>query len=1355
MAYIFDTFVNFMSGLGVAGRDKMTGFRYAKPIWTREQLEASFQSDWIARKAIAIPAMDSVREWRSWQAEQPQIEALEATEKRLQVQQKLQEALIKSRLYGGACILIGVDGDMASELDPEKIGKDGLKFLHVFAPHQLVVQEMIRDIDNPYYGQPMFYTLHDSKGSIGSVNIHPSRMVRLIGLDPPDQLQNYGWGDPMLQVIHDAVSSCGTVMQSMATMIAEAKIDVIKIPGLTEIFSTSDGTNRMIKRFTEANVAKSVINAVLVDGEEDWQRIQVQFRGMPEVMQMYLNIAAGAADIPVTRFLGQSPGGLNATGDSDLQNYYNRISSDQELRLSPALEKLDKVIQRSSLGKSDPNVFYEWNSLWEMSDTEKASIALSKAQATSLDVNSGLIPFDALAKGKANQLIEDGTYPGLESAMEESAIDEDMIAEHTLTKHEQALLPPPSGMGGQVDEEEPVEAEDSMLMIALRTLLDEWTEELHPRGQPDNPGKFGPGGGHASPKAKAAKAGAAARIKQALGFSNKPMGSGYSESAKLKNGVIHTDNVYDAVLALSQDRAVELKQPKQVSTLIKALGEVTKNMVEEGEKAPNFDLRKVTVKGTNLFCADSKGIPRVKMPQMDDDQTKKFVKLLSKQGYKVEKDTEKSEHLRATQAQLDAAKVNKFYKRIREDKNFKGDDKRLVVSKDDYVLDGHHHWAAQIAADAQDNKLGNHHTKVYRVDIPIIPLYELAMKFTGGKGAKGQGDSITWGGVTYLWLDALGTWTEALHPRGQPKNAGQFGPGGGSAKGKKGRSAHEAARARALAKAAVHLTKAGKAEGRERQVRPKSFLTKMSNLVVAGRTNEAEAMMSEATARRQARMTAAESARREKYKVGKKPAVKGDFDKAKIRIGSGSDEATFIKGWNDKIGIDPETFKHDFLGGVNATMSVSKEGSKFVVNGSILGSGSTSVGTYTRNIDPDRKYAYSAFFQLNKGAQHGDIGKKVLAGNIETYEKLGIETVGVTANIDVGGYAWAKYGYVPTPSAWEALRSDLTRKINRASGKTASSVRGGRGDNMQEAEEWSWLSSDTQDEVRDRWMSDSRDEFLNSEIDNWRDSGQALEQAKRDVVDTFDDDTNTPEWVDEAITEAREARKEDGGQDYPFTNNQLYLALKAQEYSSRYDDGRDDIEFEFKDSELKEPKGYDWRQQTLPGIEPVQPHEMLTDEMRTEITDHVSKAANDRAESNASDVEPPSYLGDQVEEYQQEYWDSMDDRQMLEHAERYDLNYYEAPPPDEDDEDYVAPEPEPAPQHEMKMGQTEDEKLLEILASSNPKSIWKFADQGGKAKKLLLGSGWQGRLNLKDPEAYARFKAYVGRAKEKPSGVQA
>ena len=471
----FDTFSNFLSGLGVPGRDKMTAHRYTKVIWGRDQLEASFQTDWIARKAIVIPAEDSTREWRAWQAEQDQIEKLEETEARLGVQLKLQTALVKARLYGGCCILIGVDGDMSKELDTKTIKKDGLKFIHLLAPHQLQIQELDRDITSPYYGQPLFYELTDDTGKHDIIKIHPSRMVRLTGVEPPDPIAQQGWGDPVLQVINDAVAGAGTVAQSIATLIAEAKFDVVKIPGLTEIFSTTNGTNRLIKRFSEANVAKSVINAVVLDAEEEWERIGVDFDGMPEILQMYLQIAAGAADIPATRFLGRSPAGLNATGDSDLQNYYDRIASDQELRLTPALEKLDQAIIMSALGHTDDDVWYEWRSLWQMTDAEKAEINHKKATTAKIDADTGLVPFEALVQGRCNQLIEDAVYPGLEAAIE------DAIAAEELMPEEERFAPANENIEAGMEQEQ-IEGRGAGLGDRAVPFGDKgWDESLHPR----------------------------------------------------------------------------------------------------------------------------------------------------------------------------------------------------------------------------------------------------------------------------------------------------------------------------------------------------------------------------------------------------------------------------------------------------------------------------------------------------------------------------------------------------------------------------------------------------------------------------------------------------------------------------------------------------------------------------------------------------------------------------------------------------------------------------------------------------------------------------------------------------------
>ena len=66
-------------------------------------------------------------------------------------------------------------------------------------------------------------------------------MIKLIGMDTADQMLNDIWGDSVLQAVNDAVKMCGLVTGSLATLVAELKVDVIKIPELKSILSTAAG----------------------------------------------------------------------------------------------------------------------------------------------------------------------------------------------------------------------------------------------------------------------------------------------------------------------------------------------------------------------------------------------------------------------------------------------------------------------------------------------------------------------------------------------------------------------------------------------------------------------------------------------------------------------------------------------------------------------------------------------------------------------------------------------------------------------------------------------------------------------------------------------------------------------------------------------------------------------------------------------------------------------------------------------------------------------------------------------------------------------------------------------------------
>lgn len=260
----------------------------------------------------------------------------------------------------------------------------------------------------------------------GMVRLHPSRVMELWGNELPDWRlapMGGGWGDSALQTVDEALRDWGITVGSIANMANDAKTDVISIKDLTQRITTQEYRQRLLDRFSLANVSKSTINALLLDSEEEWRRIQTSFSGMAEVLREYMVVISGASNIPISRLFGQSAGrGLGAGssgGEQDLHNYYDWVAAWQQDVVTPVMEWLDQALIRSTLGSAKKGVSYEWAPLWQMSDAEKATVALNKAQAFQIDVQLGLINENVLRRARINQLVEDGTYPGLQDAVEE------------------------------------------------------------------------------------------------------------------------------------------------------------------------------------------------------------------------------------------------------------------------------------------------------------------------------------------------------------------------------------------------------------------------------------------------------------------------------------------------------------------------------------------------------------------------------------------------------------------------------------------------------------------------------------------------------------------------------------------------------------------------------------------------------------------------------------------------------------------------------------------------------------------------------------------------------------------------
>lgn len=435
-----DGMANVAAGLGAVNqKTQHTYMSHSDPA----MLESSYRgSSWFG-KIVDIPAEDSVKKWRQWNAKADEIEKIEATEKRLQLKTKVRDALILKRLHGGSVLLpTGLPGRPEKELRVESIRQDSLKGLTMLSRYQIQTEGLVQDIESPYFGGPEFYVINNATGT---VRIHPSRVIRFSGRRFTHQnITDDGWGDSIWLRMADAIQNSETGGAALTQLLVEAKIDIISMPDLVANMATDADEARLMRRMTIATQLKSVANTLILDKDDEFTQKVINFGSIPDAVMTLLQIMCGVADIPMTRLIGTQAKGLGNGGDIDLVNYYANVNARQELDLEPALTPLDRMLIMDAVGAIDPSTWYSWRSLTEMTDKEKSEVEERYAKTAETLVNTGLFPADALQAAVHGRMIDSGAWPSFEQAIEKSKMEAKELIEgergYEPSEAEQAAL---------------------------------------------------------------------------------------------------------------------------------------------------------------------------------------------------------------------------------------------------------------------------------------------------------------------------------------------------------------------------------------------------------------------------------------------------------------------------------------------------------------------------------------------------------------------------------------------------------------------------------------------------------------------------------------------------------------------------------------------------------------------------------------------------------------------------------------------------------------------------------------------------------------------------------------------------
>jgi len=426
-----------ITNMGNPNRDKAASTVYTNTALGDTELENGYRFGWIIRKIVDLPVNDCLRKWRDWTGESTLVAKIKSEEKRLKVQLNVIKAQKQARLWGGAAIFINTgDENVEKPLDIEKIKAGGIESLTVFNRKELTADKLENDPFSPNFGKPEFFNMTAQGGMKSDVKIHHSRLVIFVGSEHPNPWMqtgvNFGWGDSVVQTVSQAAKHADSTSAGIAALVFEANVDVFAVPDFMASMGDKDYEKKIIDRFILAAKGKGISGTLVHDAEEVYDRKAIDFNNLPDVLQKFLLIVSAAANIPLTRFLGEQSKGLGDKGEGDMRNYYDDIATKQTLEIQPSMLNLDECLIRSSLGDRPEEIEYEWTPLQQMSEIQIAEAGNKTADTVKKLLETNLYDPEALESAATAQLVQLKAFPALDTLVAEHARDFDADREFEL-----------------------------------------------------------------------------------------------------------------------------------------------------------------------------------------------------------------------------------------------------------------------------------------------------------------------------------------------------------------------------------------------------------------------------------------------------------------------------------------------------------------------------------------------------------------------------------------------------------------------------------------------------------------------------------------------------------------------------------------------------------------------------------------------------------------------------------------------------------------------------------------------------------------------------------------------------------
>ncbi len=297
-------------------------------------------------------------------------------------------------------------GDSRDETSKGKVPKGSFKGLRTIEPLWTypLMYNAINPLRKDWYNPQVWY--------VQGNEIHGTRLQTFVPHPVPDMLKPaYAFGGlsltqmakPYVDRWLTTVTSVNQLIHSFSVMVLMTDLATLMQPGNVANLLARVAMSNMFRD----NQGTQVINK----NTEDYKNISASLAGLHELQAQSQEHMTFPGRIPLVKFTGIQPAGLNASSEGEIEVYDDSINAYQMRVLDANLRRTINFEQLSLWGEIDPEITHRWQQLRPMTQEEKG-----KKEKDDAERNQKYVDMGALSPGEVRKIIiddKDLPYTGL------------------------------------------------------------------------------------------------------------------------------------------------------------------------------------------------------------------------------------------------------------------------------------------------------------------------------------------------------------------------------------------------------------------------------------------------------------------------------------------------------------------------------------------------------------------------------------------------------------------------------------------------------------------------------------------------------------------------------------------------------------------------------------------------------------------------------------------------------------------------------------------------------------------------------------------------------------------------------